>query len=369
MRWDAVIAGGGVSGLSLACHLAVGGWRDRSVLVVDDGSRVLAERAWAYWSTRPGLLGAAVDRTFDQFRVRTAERAVDVRLDRYRYRVVSGARLRWVTDGVLAGPPRFRMVRGHVEGVEERGDGVVVRVDGRPIEASWLFDSVTPTPAPRPAAWLTFTGWEVETPSPMFDPVVPTLMDFRTGQEDEVRFVYVLPSGPCRALVEHTRFGAGRYCDGAAALHDYLTGVIGTSTYRVIRREGGRLPLRPPPCRPSTGHVLPIGVVGGMLKASTGYAYARIQRDSAAIARSLATRGHPFGRPNRHRRHAFLDRVLLDIVATEPGRLEGAFVRLFAHNPGDRVLRFLDEDTSLGQEVMLVATLPPAPFLRAMLRR
>ena len=136
-----------------------------------------------------------------------------------------------------------------------------------------------------------------------------------------------------------------------------------------VRREGGRLPLQPPPRRPAAGHVLPIGVAGGMLKASTGYAYARIQRDSAAIARSLVRHDHPFALPTGRRRHAFLDAVLLDVLAAEPHRLERAFLQLFARNSGDRVLHFLDEETSIGQEALLVATLPPGPFLRAMTRR
>jgi lycopene beta-cyclase len=193
-------------------------------------------------------------------------------------------------------------------------------------------------------------------------------MDFRTDQDGEIRFVYVLPSGPRRALVEHTRFGAGAPVDADGPLHDYLTGVTRVGAYRVLRREGGRLPLGPPVPRPAVGHVVPIGVPGGMLKASTGYAYARIQRDSAAIARSLLTAGHPFAPTGGHRRHAVLDAVLLDVLAAEPHRLQQAFLQLFARNPGDRVFRFLDEDTSISQEAILVATLPPTPFLRAMLR-
>lgn len=367
-RWDAVIAGGGASGLSLACHLAAGGWRDRRVLVVDDGSRPLEGRAWAYWSAGPGLLDAAVDRSFDRFRLCAPGRTVHVPLHRYRYRVVSGARLQRAVNGALAPTPGYRLAHGHVEAIEQNRDGAVVHIDGRLVEADWVFDSVTAPSTLNAKAWLTFSGWEVETREDAFDPGMPTLMDFRTDQDGELRFVYVLPSGPRRALVEHTRFGAGAPVDADGPLHDYLTGVTRARTYRVLRREGGRLPLRPALPRPGVGHVVPIGVSGGMLKASTGYAYARIQRDSAAIARSLVTARHPFAATGGHRRHAVLDAVLLDVLAAEPDRLQRAFLQMFARNPGDRLLRFLDEDTSIFQEAVLVTTLPPTPFLRAMLR-
>lgn len=361
-----MIAGGGASGLSLACHLAAGGWGERRVLVVDDGSRPLADRRWAFWSTDTGLLGDAVRCAFDRLRVHAAGRDLDVPLGRYRYRVVAGPDLRRRAADILARAPGFRPLHGHVESVRDTPDGAEVVVDGRPVRARGAFDSVLDPPAATsPPAVLSFTGWEVETDVDEFDPV-PVLLDFRIPQDGEARFVYVLPSGPRRVLVEHTRFaGDADAVDTGGALADYLERVVGVRSYRVVRREGGVLPLRVPTPRPGTGHVLPIGVRGGMLKTSTGYAYARIQQDSAAIASSLARHGHPFDLPQARRRHRFLDAVLLDVLVHEPARLEQAFQRLFSRNPGDRVLRFLDEDTSPVEEALLIATLPPAPFLRA----
>ena len=373
MRWDAVIAGGGPSGLSLAAHLAAGQWRNRRVLLVDDGSRPLDGRAWAFWSAGGGLLDAAAERCFDRLRVQSHRRVVDIRLDHYRYRVVSGTGLLRAGSALVERAPGFRLRRGHVDAVDDGPGGAVVTVDGRRVESRWAFDSVTDgpavSPAVSPAAWLTFTGQEVRTSADRFDPRVPVLMDFRTRQDGGVCFVYVLPSGPRRALVEHTRFATEPAGSGDQPLRAYLHDVVQAGPYEVIRREGARLPLRLPRPRPTAGHVVPIGVRGGMLKASTGYAYARIQRDSAAIARSLAEHGHPFAPRPARRRHAYLDAVLLDVLAAEPDRLEPTFVRLFDRNPADLVLRFLDEDTSLGQEARLVLTLPPRPFLRAMARR
>jgi lycopene beta-cyclase len=75
--------------------------------------------------------------------------------------------------------------------------------------------------------------------------------------------------------------------------------------------------------------------------------------------------GHPFGGRRPRRRHRLLDAVLLEVLDRDPPRLEQVFARLFAANPVERVLRFLDEDTSVTEELRLIASLPPAPFLRA----
>jgi lycopene beta-cyclase len=79
----------------------------------------------------------------------------------------------------------------------------------------------------------------------------------------------------------------------------------------------------------------------------------------------LVRHGHPFDVPRPSRRHHLLDAALLEVLDRDPPRLEQVFARLFAANPVERVLRFLDEDAGVGEELRLIASLPPAPFLRA----
>jgi lycopene beta-cyclase len=218
------------------------------------------------------------------------------------------------------------------------------------------------------AARLAFAGWTVHTGAPVFDPDTPTLLDFRTTHGRGARFVYVLPDDPRRALVEVTEFlppAARAPADLTGAVTAYLAGVLGVTPVAMSRREAGVLPLRTTPPSRRSGHVLTIGARAGLIKASTGYAYQRIQRDCRALAASLARHGHPFDRPAPRPRHRFLDAVLLAVLRRDPAELERAFARLFAANPTARVLRFLDEDTRRCEEVRLMATLPPGPYLRA----
>ncbi len=73
--YDAVIAGGGLAGLSLAAHLAASTWRDRRVLVVDDPARPPGAVCWGFWSATPDLLDAAVSRSFDRVGIHAAGRS------------------------------------------------------------------------------------------------------------------------------------------------------------------------------------------------------------------------------------------------------------------------------------------------------
>jgi lycopene beta-cyclase len=371
-EFDAIIAGGGLSGLSLAAHLAAGDWRDRAVLVVDDPEPARAPAAsWGSWTTGAGLLDDLAARTYRRVRVYADGRSRVLPLGRYRYQLVRRPDLCRAVDALVSRCPGFSVRRGRVERIGSRDGLAEVVVDGEVLRAAWAFDSVTAVPPGRPVdARLAFTGWEIRCPRPVFDPDSPVLFDFRTPQAGRARFIYVLPDDPHGALVELAEFtGRGTPPSSGEAHIAALTAYLkGHGPYEVWRTESAVLPLRVCPPARRRGRVMPIGLVGGLLKASTGYAYQRIQRDSAAIAASLARHGHPFAVPRSRPRHRLLDAVLLEVLDRDPAQLERAFARLFLTNPADRVLRFLDEDSALPDEVRLAASLPPAPYLGAVPR-
>ena len=373
--YDAVIAGGGLSGLSLAAHLAVtGDWRNRRVLIIDDAAARPMAVCWGFWSATPGLLDAAVSHTYDRVAIHAAGSSRVLSLGRFRYRVVRRPDLVRVVRAMIDRHPGFELRSGRVERVHDGPDRAESTVDGSLLRSRWAFDGVSPQPSGPRDASLAFTGWEVHCDDATFDPRTPTLFDFRTPQRGGARFVYVLPDDPHRALVELTEFVPRRArppsaADRRAALDAYLHDVVRGGDYRILRSESAVLALRTRPYRHRGRHVVAIGARGGLVKASTGYAYQRIQRDSAAIAESLRRHGHPFAVPTQRRRHRLLDAVLLEVLDRDPGQLEVAFARLFHRNPAERVLRFLDEDTGIGDELHLMASLPPVPYLRALAAR
>ncbi|MFK0246059.1 lycopene cyclase family protein [Amycolatopsis azurea] len=363
-----LIAGGGLSGLSLVAHLVARPEPLGPIVVVDDGRRPLATAGWSYWSAEPGLLDEAVSRVFDRFRVHAAGRDRVVGLGRYRYRFVRGDDLAAAVTKAAEkrGDVVFR--QGRVTDIRQAGQGAEAVVNGERIRADWVFDSVLRPEPVQVDAMLVFRGWHLHTPVPEFDPGVPTFFDFRTSQHRAASFVYVLPRGPQEALVEHTAFaparslGPGRAADQRSALRAYLSSVLGVRDYTIVREEAASLPLSTADVDRRRGSILAIGTKAGMIKASTGYAYRRIQEDSAAIARSLAIRGHPFDLPKPKSRHRLFDATLLDVVTQDPSQLERVFSTLFDRASAEPVLRFLDEESSIPQEGKLFARLPPSLY-------
>jgi lycopene beta-cyclase len=184
-------------------------------------------------------------------------------------------------------------------------------------------------------------------------------MDFRVEQGRYVRFIYVLPYDAHTAMIEDTFFSPAVLPQEVydAGLRRYIREQLGVTSYAIHHVEYGVIPMTdaPFPIRPSP-HVINIGTAGGMTKASTGYTFQRIQRQSRRIAAQLRATGQPFFVERGVRRHALMDSVLLDVLNTGHEHTNDFFPQLFSRNSPQRVLRFLDEESTLMEDLALMAT-------------
>ncbi|WP_086668953.1 lycopene cyclase family protein [Lentzea kentuckyensis] len=215
-----VIVGGGLSGLSLAAHLAVLDHR-HPVVVADDGSRPLSGMTWASWSARPGLLDAAASRWFDRIRAHVNGRTKVLELGRYRYRVVRGDDFAAVVRRFADPLRHFTFLSGHVDQVQD--DGVIV--DGRHMRARWVFDSVIgPAAQPPVDAQLVFRGWRVRT--------VGTLTCEQHQTDAREQREQTAQREPCRSGSGHGRFRCATGAQGR--------GGADTGTGNIVPYPAGR---------------------------------------------------------------------------------------------------------------------------------
>ncbi|MBD0352097.1 MAG: lycopene cyclase, partial [Flavisolibacter sp.] len=200
-----------------------------------------------------------------------------------------------------------------------------------------------------------------------FDPSVATLMDFRTDQSKGTTFFYVLPFSTTEALVEYTLFSEKVLSDEAyeEALKKYIEDQLKIQIYEVKEKEFGVIPMTNYLFPQRQNNIINIGTAGGQTKGSSGYTFRFIQKHSRDIVQSLVQAGHPFLVPKTARRFQFYDSVLLHIL--QHRQLPGAaiFTDLFKKNAPQEVLQFLDNETSLAEELRIISTLPTLPFAKA----
>ncbi len=365
---DIAVLGGGAAGLSLVCHLARTGWHG-SLVLVDDGAHPAAGRAWAWWSRGDALLDPRAATALSCATVAGPGWRRRMDLSPYAYRVLPGAALDAAAEAALASRAAWRRLWGRATTVvpDDAGASVTVETDAGPVEvrARWVLDSVGPGEDRPDTSSLDFLGLRLRAREPVFDHGAVTLMDFRTGQDDGVAFMYVLPVSAREALVERTVFSApGASPDHAPHLAQYI-GEIGAAAAVETGREHGRIPLLARAPTRAEGAVVPIGARAGLVRESTGYGFARIQRHSAALARALAGGEDPAGAAPARRWARALDASLMRLIRDDPDGAREVLGALLRRNPPERILAFLDEDASPLAQARLFASLPE--FARATL--
>jgi lycopene beta-cyclase len=304
--YDIILAGGGASGLSLACHIVRGPLRDRSILIVDQDAKDQNDRTWCFWTDRPTLFDDIVYRSWSQLQVQGEDFEKTLDLHTYRYNMIRGIDFYRSARQVLSACPHVEFLQGRVEVIEDGDQQASVLVDGQKYAGTWVFDSLFnwTTFKPDQAHYHTlkqqFKGWEIETTEQAFNPQVATFSDFRASQEKGVHFFYMLPYCERYALVESVLCSTvpASWEVREQALRVYLETILGVKAYRTIHEEQGISPLTDWPFPRRTGkHIMAIGTHGGMVKPSTGYGFLRMQEDSSAIVRSLLKVSNPFSVP------------------------------------------------------------------------
>lgn len=374
-KHDLIIAGGGCAGLSLALEvLDQPECKDKRILLIDNAPKAGNDRTWCFWTQDPAKYASILTKTWQEVhfagpkgRQRTATIAP------YTYCMIRSSDFYAIAHEKIARHPNVEFLYGHIDHIHSGKTEGEVWVRNTCYKAPWVFNScfsfsMLQDEAPASALWQHFKGWWIRTERPVFSPQTATLMDFRTAQLQGGHFLYLLPLNAQEALVEYTVFSSellnrSFYDD---ALKTYLGQTIQVGPYEILEDEYGVIPMfevAKPVVKGS--RIVEIGTVGGAVKPTTGYAFLRIQMQSRVLARQLATGQHPV-LPNLPARFGFYDGLLLHLLQTRGLEAARIFDALFQRNPLPRILRFLDERSSLYEEGLLFSTLPWGLFLQAL---
>ena len=195
-------------------------------------------------------------------------------------------------------------------------------------------------------------------------------MDFSVAQKGNTRFMYVLPFSQNEALIEYTLFSKEllEKSEYEIAIKEYIQ-QLGITEYEIIEKEHGNIPMT---CYPfwknNSKNVINIGSAGGWTKASTGFTFKNTIKKSKLLMFFLATE-KDFRHFHQKDRYWFYDLLLLDILDKHNEKGSSIFSSLFQKGNASLIFKFLDEETSVWEDLQVIWKCPKGLFIKALLRR
>lgn len=342
MRID--IAGAGAAGLSLALRLVRSSIPDLELSLRDRDFSAVSDRTWCFWDDDSLIMPGMVRKQWNRLKIDGPMGPLETPIRNHTYHMVDSGDFKRLALAELT--------RRGVTMVEET-------VAPEDLDADLVFQSIV-QPV-RSGPWLKqhFLGIEFRADRPVFDADVATIMDFNVDQSHGFAFMYVLPVSDTQALLEYTLF-TDSVLDHETyrrEISDYARRKWPDAAFTTLRDEYGVIPMVVDDWNPGHGRILNIGAAAGLAKASTGYTFSRIQRDSAHIASSLAKGRLHRPHPSTSRKQ-WMDALILKILRDDPIHAVCIFETLFRKNGFDAMLRFLDEKSSLTEDLALMSSVP-----------
>lgn len=345
---------------------------NKEILLIEQSAKNLNDRTWCFWEQGKGFFESIVCKQWSSAWFHAQGYSSLKELGAYRYKMIRGIDFYQHCYEKIQASPQVSVVHDKVIEITQDSVGTRVFTEGGQYEGEYVFNSILledPLQQKNAHHLLQhFKGWVIETKEDAFELNACTLMDFRVGQEHGTTFVYVMPLTKRKALVEYTLFTAQLLTDDqyVAGLKHYITEYLQGVDYNVLEEEFGIIPMTSARFKQIEGNIFFIGTAGGQTKASSGFTYMFIQKQSAMIVKQLKKTGQPFYHLSKHlQRFSWFDKVLLNVLIKKRVPGDQVFKQMFQKNPIERIFKFLDNESSLVEDIRLIATLPTKPFLQA----
>jgi lycopene beta-cyclase len=369
-KYDYIIAGAGCAGYSLLYHLLQDPiLSHKKILVVDANFNKGNDRTWCFWEDRTGPFESIVCKKWSKIEVLKGVMHRSLPTAPFEYKMIQGIdfyqfisdfakgfdNVEWVASKILTiDPINANSARVNWEGGAAIADYVFSSINGERIQST---------------LWQHFKGIVVEFDAPVFDEGIARLMDFNVPQMDATAFMYLLPITDKKALVEYTLFSPSILVESKydAVLNAYMDTHYKGLAYQIQHTEMGAIPMTSKKLTSNDGAVVSIGTMGDAVKASTGYAFQFIQKQTQQIVIQLKS-NQALNPSVHHTRHQFYDAVLLYILEHQKMAGDEIFARIFKKNSAATVFKFLSNTSTLLEDIKIMSSLPTPIFLPAAIK-
>jgi lycopene beta-cyclase len=373
-HYDYIFLGAGCASLSIIMRmLASNEFDQKKILLIERERKVKNDRTWCFWEKTPGFFEDIVYHKWNRLFFKTGESETILEMGNYTYKMIRGIDFYEKCFPVIDLKKNIDVVYGEISFAEPINNSSRIKINEDLLlagEKTIVFNSLyIPALKQKNKFYLLqhFKGWIIETPDDFFNEYEATLMDFSVAQNNGATFVYVLPLSSKKALVEYTLFSKELLParDYDAALKNYIDNCLTLNNYKICEEEFGVIPMTNENFSFFKNGIYNIGTAGGQTKASTGYTFQFIQKQADEIIKGLISKDNLSKNKKIKMRFLFYDSTLLHILSKDMLEGKTIFSTLFKKNPAHKVLKFLDNETTIKEEIKLLNSLPKKIFIKA----
>ena len=375
--YDYIIIGAGVSGLMLADAFGRDAFfKKKTVLLLEKDPKTTNDRTWCFWEKGKGNFDELIYKSWNHIHFVGHNFESQQSISPYTYKMIRGIDFYREYLSRISLHPNISIQRAEVLGVKPSDDRIEIRTNIATYHCKTAFNSVLDydkmvSQRNFPVLRQHFLGWFIKTEKPTFDDHTATFMDFSIPQKGNTRFMYVLPFSQTEALVEFTLFSESllselEYED---SLKDYLMNHLNGVGYSVSKVEKGSIPMT---CynfaSANRENLFHIGTAGGWTRASTGFTFMNTHRKIQSLVLILKE-GKSLNNLYKKDRFWYYDLLLLDILQRDNSKGQPIFESLFKKRPPQHIFKFLDGDTNLWEDLIIISACPKKEFIGAFVWR
>lgn len=368
MHYDLILLGAGCSSMQLLHAMLRSSHGKKLRILILEKDPDFPEKSWCFWSKNSTEYDSLVSKKWNQIEFFTTSYSLHKEIQPYQYKYIHSQTFFDFHLDLIHTSSNVDFFREEVVSVERTVQGFSVKTTNTTYTAAKVYSSIYTQRQLQKnelVLWQHFYGFFIKTEKPVFNQDVFRMMDFRVPQSATgSHFVYILPFSETEALVEFTAFSTlESYTD--TQYQEYLANYIQThfpTNYHISRVERGKIPMTNAlPSATAMDGIIPIGGRAGAIKPSTGYAFNRIRKNTLAlVSDGFESESNSFFKENRFNLY---DTLLLQIIKTEPQKINLVMEQLFRNNKLSTILKFLDEETTLLEDLSIFSRLPIPLFL------
>jgi lycopene beta-cyclase len=371
-HFDYIFTGTGLSALMTVYKMVQSGkFNDKRILLIDENTKKTNDRTWCFWTKEEVIWEKSISKKWDLALFANENFRRDLDLKPYQYNMVRGLDFYNQVFDLISKQENIAFLNQKVTEIEESENLIMIQTDSESFSCSKLLNSIynkqkVENQSKYPVLQQHFIGWFIKSEQAVFNSEQATFMDFSVEQKGNTRFMYVLPTSKTDALIEYTLFSHKHLekQEYESEIKNYIQN-LGIINYEIIEKEQGSIPMT---CYPfwklNTKNVINIGTSGGWTKASTGYTFKNSDKKSSELVSFLQTETD-FMKFHKKTKFWFYDLLLLDILDRKNELGSTIFSSMFKKGNPTLIFKFLDEETSLKEDIQVILKCTKMLFIKA----